>query len=127
MAKIVLDTSALLAFVTGDRGGEAVADVIADAVISTVNFAEAVTKLVDRGATLDGARDILGIADYEVADFKRGQAEATGVLIAKTRRKGLSLGDRACLALAQLDGIPVLTADRRWAELDVGVDVRLFR
>lgn len=127
MAKVVLDTSALLAFVTGEPGGEVVADAIGDAVISSVNFAEAVTKLVDRGASLDSAREVLAFADYEVADFDRGQAEATGALIAKTRHRGLSLGDRACLALAQRERVPALTADRLWADLDVGVDVRVFR
>ena len=127
MAKVVLDTSALLAFVSEERGGETVADVIADAVISTVNVAEAVTKLVDRGASLDRAREVLAIAEYEIADFDRQQAEQTGALIARTRQRGLSLGDRACLALAQREGLPALTADRRWAEIDIGVEVRLFR
>jgi len=127
VARIVLDTSALLAFVNGEPGGEAVAYVIGDAVISAVNLAEAVTKLVDRGATLDVARDALAMADYEVADFDRAQAEAAGALIAITRPKGLSLGDRACLALAQRERTVALTADRSWAELDVGVEVRLFR
>jgi PIN domain nuclease of toxin-antitoxin system len=127
MARVVLDTSALLAFVTGERGGEAVADAIGDAVISTVNLAEAVTKLVDRGAPLDRARQVLAIADYEIVDFDRRQAEETGALIGKTRHRGLSLGDRACLALAQREGVPALTADRRWVEVDVGVEVRLFR
>lgn len=127
MAKVVLDASALLAFVTGEPGGEIVADAIGDAVISTVNFAEVVTKLVDRGASVDGARDVLGIAEYGIVEFDRGQAEATGALIAKTRKRGLSLGDRACLALAQRERIPALTADQGWADLDVDVDVRLFR
>ena len=127
MAKVVLDTSALLAFVNAERGGETVADVIADAVISTVNLAEAVTKLVDRGASLDRAREVLAMAEYEVADFDREQAEDAGALIARTRAKGLSLGDRACLALAQRERLPALTADRRWADVEVGVEVRLFR
>ena len=127
MAKVVLDTSALLAFVSAERGGETVADVIADAVISTVNFAEAVTKLVDRGASLDRAREVLAIAEYEIADFDREQAEQTGALIGKTRQRGLSLGDRACLALAQREGLPALTADRRWMEIDLGVQVQLLR
>jgi ribonuclease VapC len=127
MANVVLDTSALLAFVSGERGGEAVADVIGDAMISTVNFAEAVTKLVDRGASLERAREVLAVADYEIIDFDREQAEGAGALIARTRGKGLSLGDRACLALARRERIAAVTADRRWSEVDVGVDVRLFR
>jgi ribonuclease VapC len=127
MAKVVLDTSALLAFVTGERGGETVADVIGDAVISTVNFAEAVSKLIDRGASLVRAREALAVADYEIVNFDREQAEETGALIAKTRGRGLSLGDRACLALAQREGVAAFTADRRWTEVDTGVQVTLFR
>lgn len=127
MAKVVLDTSALLAFVGGEIGGEAVADVIADAMISTVNLAEAVTKLVDRGASLNAAREVLSVAEYEIVDFDRELAEQTGALIGRTRPRGLSLGDRACLALAQREGLPALTADRRWAEVDVDVKVHMFR
>jgi PIN domain nuclease of toxin-antitoxin system len=127
MAKVVLDTSALLAFVNGEPGGEAVAELIGDAVVSTVNFAEAVTKLVDRGSSLAVARDALAMADYDVADFDREQAETTGALIVRTRPKGLSLGDRACLALALRENAPAVTADRSWSDIDLGVDVRIFR
>jgi PIN domain nuclease of toxin-antitoxin system len=127
MAEIVLDTSALLAFVNGEPGGENVAEVIGDAVISTVNLAEAITKLVDRGASIELARDALATVDYAVADFDRAQAEATGALIAQTRGRGLSLGDRACLALAQREQLPVLTGDRIWLEVVSGIEIRLFR
>lgn len=127
MAEIVLDTSALLAFVNGEAGGEVVAEIIGDAVISTVNLAEAVTKLVDRGASLDRARDILAMADYAVADFDRALAEIAGSLVTRTRRRGLSLGDRACLALAQRERLPALTSDRVWSEVDSGIEIRLFR
>lgn len=127
MAEVVLDASALLAFVGGERGGELVAHVIGDAMISTVNLAEAVTKLVDRGASLELARHALAIADYEVVDFDRAQAEATGAFVAQTRPRGLSLGDRACLALAVRAGLPALTGDRAWRTLDIGVEIRLIR
>jgi PIN domain nuclease of toxin-antitoxin system len=127
MASFVLDTSALLAFVNGEPGAEIVADVIADAAVSAVNLSEAVAKLVSRGTSLDVARAALAMADYEVADFDRAQAEAAGAMIARTRQAGLSLGDRACLALAQREGALALTADRSWSSVDVGVEVRVFR
>lgn len=127
MAEIVLDTSALLAFVNGEPGGEMVAEVLGDAIISTVNFAEAISKLVDRGASIEVARDALSTADYTIVDFDRRQAEMTGALIATTRKRGLSLGDRACLALAQREGLPVLTGDRAWLELISDIEIRLFR
>jgi PIN domain nuclease of toxin-antitoxin system len=127
VAEIVLDTSALLAFVNGEAGGEVVAEIIGEAVISTVNLAEAVTKLVGRGASLDRARDILAMADYAVADFDRALAEIAGSLVTRTRPHGLSLGDRACLALAQRERLPALTSDRAWSEVDSGIEIRLFR
>ncbi len=127
MAEIVLDTSALLAFVNGELGGDKVAAVISNAAISTVNLAEAITKLVERGATTEVARDALAIANYSVVDFDRRQAEEAGALVARPRGRALSLGDRACLALAQREGLPVLTGDRIWAELISDIEIRLFR
>ena len=50
-----------------------------------------------------------------------------GVLHAATRSRGLSLGDRICLALAEGEGVPALTADRAWADLDIGIEVSLIR
>jgi PIN domain nuclease of toxin-antitoxin system len=63
----------------------------------------------------------------EVVAFDSDQAQRTGELIVLTRSHGLSLGDRACLALAQSRGIPALTADRAWLGLDVGVEIRSLR
>jgi ribonuclease VapC len=127
VAEVVLDTSALLAFVGGEQGGEIVASVIGEAIISTVNLAEAVTKLVDRGASLEIAREALAVANYEVVDFDRAQAELAGSLIAQTRPRGLSLGDRACLALAMRAGVPAITGDRAWHALNLGVEIKLIR
>jgi PIN domain nuclease of toxin-antitoxin system len=100
---------------------------IGDAMVSAVNLAEALTKLVDRGATLDQARAVLSLIDFDVVDFNRLMAEAAGGLVLSTRRHGLSLGDRACLALAMQIGVPAVTADRAWKHLDLGIDVQLIR
>ncbi len=123
----VLDSSALLAFIHGEPGAEVVARVIGDALVSSVNLAEVVTKLVTRGGSLDSARVVLGVAIVDVVDFTRPLAEEAGGLVLRTRLKGLSLGDRACLALAQREGVPAFTADRAWASLDIGVEIRLIR
>jgi PIN domain nuclease of toxin-antitoxin system len=127
MTSAVLDTSALLAYVQGEQGAELVASLIGDAVISAVNFAEAVSKLIAKGSSLELARTALGIASIDIIDFDRGLAEQTGALIATTKQSGLSLGDRACLALAARERVPALTGDRAWSKLDLDIEVRLIR
>ena len=127
MTSAVLDTSALLAYVKGEPGAEIVASLIGDAVISAVNFAEAVTKLVEKGMTVDLARTALGVANIDVVDFGRELAEQTGGLVARTKSAGLSLGDRACLALAARERAPAITGDRAWSKLGLEIEVRLIR
>jgi PIN domain nuclease of toxin-antitoxin system len=127
MSGVVLDSSALLAFIQGEPGGDVVAGVVGDALMSSVNHAEVVTKLVERTGSLDVARVALGIANVDVIDFDRSQAEQAGLLVKQTRSCGLSLGDRACLALAAREATPVLTVDRIWATLKLDVEVRLIR
>lgn len=127
MTSAILDTSALLAYVKGEQGAEMVAALIGDAAISAVNFAEAVSKLVDKGATLDLARAVLGIANLDVIDLNRALAEQAGALIAKTKLSGLSLGDRACLALASREQVPAITGDRAWSKLSLDIEIRFIR
>src|SRR5215831_8936775 len=127
MSSVVLDSSALLAFIHGEPGGEGVAEMIGEAVMSSVNHAEVVTKLVGRTGSLAAARAALGIAAIDVIDFDQSLAEEAGALVRHTRPAGLSLGDRACLALAAREGMPAVTADRIWATLKLDVEVRLIR
>lgn len=127
MAKVVLDASALLTLFQGEPGSELVAQQIGDAAISAVNLSEVVAKLAEQGFSEAIARDSLAALDLEVVDFDGEQAFVAGFLRPGTRNLGLSLGDRGCLSLAQRLGLPVLTADRSWRELDVGVKVRVIR
>jgi ribonuclease VapC len=127
MSSVVLDSSALLAFIHAEPGGDIVAAFVGDAVISSVNHAEVVTKLVERTGSLEAARAALGMASVDVIDFDTAQAEQAGALVTRTRSRGLSLGDRACLTLAAREAAPVLTADRIWATLKLDVEVRLIR
>ena len=127
MAESVLDTSALLAFVGAEPGGDVVAQFIGEACISAANWAEAVSKLVDRGGSLESVRAALRVAPLDVIDFDQTLAETAGAMITRTRARGLSLGDRACLALAARENLPAITADRAWADLDLGIDIRLIR
>jgi ribonuclease VapC len=127
MTSVVLDTSALLAYVKGEPGADDVAAVIGDAVISTVNYAEAVTKLVEKGMSLSLVRTALGIAGLDIVDFDRDLAEVAGEMIATTKPFGLSLGDRACLALAARERVHAMTGDRIWSKLGGEFKVRLIR
>ena len=123
MADCVLDASAILALVNGEPGADVVRVRIAHPVVSTVNVAEVGTKLVDWGMSSAGLRHVMLNLGFEIRPFDAGQAVAAAALRAATRSHGLSLGDRACLALAQATGLPVLTADRAWR--NVGLDVRI--
>ena len=126
-SRAVLDASALLALLNAEAGSQRVERALPTAVISAVNLSEVVGKLVDTGLSAQEIRAAIAPLAIEVHPFDRGAAHATGELRAVTRSHGLSLGDRACLALGRELRAPVLTADRRWARLNVDVEVRLIR
>ncbi|MBC8267347.1 MAG: type II toxin-antitoxin system VapC family toxin [Rhodospirillaceae bacterium] len=127
MAKVVLDASAILALLHRETGADIVAENLAGAIISAVNVAEAGSRLIDNGMSDTDVRSVLAALALDVAVFDAEMAFQSASLRTGTRDKGLSLGDRACLALAVTENLPTLTADRVWAELDVGVEVRLIR
>lgn len=127
MSEVVLDASALLALLNREPGHEEIAEVIGDAAISAVNLSEVAAKLADRGMPGEAIREALDGLALEIHDFDRELAFQAGFLHPLTRSRGLSLGDRACLALGQRLNLPVLTTDRIWGELDLGMEVRLVR
>ncbi len=114
---IVADASALLCFIFEETGHEPIGDLLVDAAISTVNWCEVLTKMVDRGADPDRALELMQNTGLKIMPFDRAQAEAAGRLRAVTRRAGLSLGDRACLALTLALGGRAITCDRGWAAI----------
>ncbi|MDA8152979.1 MAG: type II toxin-antitoxin system VapC family toxin [Acidithiobacillus sp.] len=123
----VLDASALLALLHDEPGGESVRPLLPAAVMSSVNWAEVVQKCVARGVDVDGLRSDLGSLGLRVWPFNADDAEASGRLWSTTKALGLSLGDRACLALGQRLSLPVLTADRVWGSLNVDFPVQIIR
>jgi PIN domain nuclease of toxin-antitoxin system len=124
----VLDASALIALMYQESGSAVVEQAIDEgAAISTVNVAEVAAKLNDAGMDDDAVREALDALDIEVHTFDRVQAYRSGLMRAQTKSSGLSLGDRACLALAAELGLPAVTADRAWAGLAVGVTIRVIR
>lgn len=127
MSRIVLDASALLALLNQEDGAERVAPLLADAVISTVNLAEVVTRLALAGMPEAAIRDTLALLPLESVPLDVEDAIDLGLLAPVTRSSGLSLGDRACLILAQRLGATAVTADQAWAGIDAGVPVELIR
>ena len=123
----VLDASALLAMLFEEPGAASVADVIAEgAAVSTVNLSEVAAVLVRHQRDTERImRDV--VAQVTVEPFTSKDALAAAALWTPTRAAGLSLGDRACFALAQRLEVPVVTADRGWSGVDVGVTVQLVR
>ncbi len=126
MSEAVLDSSAVLALIFNEPGAEAVKATLPDALLSTVNLAEIITKLVDKGLPAEVARAAVEVLGAEIVDFDFAQACLTGELRTATRSAGLSLGDRACLALAAKRNLPAMTADTAWGRLE-NFDVILIR
>ena len=128
---VVLDASALLAYLQDEPGGEHVRAVLPRAVMSTVNWTEVVGKAREEGVDTQGLREDLESLGLAFEPFSVVQAEIAGRLNERTRertrRYGLSLGDRACLALGSDRGVPVCTADRAWKTLHLGVEIETLR
>ncbi len=122
-----MDASAILAMLEREPGHERVAARLGSTTMSTVNLAEVVTSLINKGVLGADARRTAASLEIETVPLDRTLALDAGALRETTRHRGLSLGDRACLALARHLALPVLTADRRWADLDIGVEVQLIR
>jgi len=125
----VIDASALLAVLNGEPGGDVVAPLLADAAMSTVNWSEVVQKAMAHGVrtTPQDLRTDVEALGVELLPFTPSQAESAAALWSSTRHIGLSLGDRACLAVAVELGATVVTADRAWAGLTVPIRVRVVR
>jgi PIN domain nuclease of toxin-antitoxin system len=128
MNEVVLDASAILAYIQEERGAENLTNAILDhAVVSTVNLAEVQSKLVKKGHDPEDAWDgILSLVNGE-EPFTSAQARIAGDLIAVTERYGLSLGDRSCLALAIALKAPVYTTEQAWRNLKLGVPIHVIR
>ena len=127
MTDCVLDASAVLADLLGEPGAHQVRSVIHGAFVSAANYAEVIAKLIDKGfEPLEARRTVDELPCVIIAVDKACAAEA-GMLRAKTRIAGLSLGDRMCVALARRLDLPALTAERAWKRLDLGVETTLIR
>ena len=124
---VVLDTSAVLAVLLEERGAENVIPHMRGADMSIVNVCEVLTKSAEHGGDVNTVERILTSYHIRVRAFRIGHALEVARLRPLTQHLGLGLGDRACLAQGTFSRMPVLTADKRWSELDLNIDIRLIR
>jgi len=128
MSSYVLDASALLVLLKGEAGSERVIEALMDgAAIGAVNFSEVVAKLREGGMLEEAIHESLDSLELDIVEFDTEFAYQAGLLRPLTKSAGLSLGDRACLALAQNLNLPALTADRAWDGLSLGIRVQVIR
>ncbi len=120
---VVLDASVLLAYLQDESGCDAVEAILAESVISSVNWAEVVQKMIAAGVVVEGMLDDLQALGMTVDPFTSEDADLAGRLWTQT----LYLADRACLSLAMRLGVPVLTSDRVWLNLGLELDIRAVR
>ena len=125
--KIILDASAIIAYMDGEPGSDIVEEWLPDSAASMVNICEVIAVLVREGKPVEqvseGVRDLI----LTIVPFSWEIARATAAMIKDTQPKGLGLGDRAALATAKVMNLPVLTAESRWLDVPTGADVRLIR
>ena len=119
MSSYVLDASAVLAVLQNEPGREKVEAVLDGAIIGRSNYAEVLITLVNKGSSLDDAIAAIESLELITIEFDKDQAGKNAELRPITKHLGLSLGDRACLALAIQENATAVTADRNWLQLDV--------
>jgi ribonuclease VapC len=125
----VMDASALLALMQGEIGSEVVDNLLLEqeCVVSSVNLTEVATRLIDKGLAPEQLMRVLKEFDVQSIDFDQEQALAAAKLRLATKSAGLSLGDRACLALAQLMQGCAVTADHAWNDVKSALDVKILQ
>jgi ribonuclease VapC len=127
VGSVVFDSSVVLAWLHDEAGCDVILPLIQRSLLSSVNAAEVQTRLVSQGTDRKAAWEDILASVAAIVPFDAEQAEAAGALVRQTKPFGLSLGDRACLALALSLGVPIYTADRAWMQVDVSVPVLLVR
>jgi ribonuclease VapC len=124
---VVLDASAVLALLYNEPGSEIVLQHGQGAMLLSVNLSEILTRAIDKGGDEKAVRLVLERLRLDIVPFGERLAIDAAELRRTTKSIGASLGDRACLALVRQSGLPVLTADKDWSKLDLGIDIRQIR
>ena len=129
MPDYVIDASAILALLQNEPGADYVLACVerTSSIISAVNLAEVGYKMAEHGQSGAQVQEFMIELGVKVRPFDAEQAMTSAGLYVPAKKLGLSLGDRACLALAQSMGLPALTADRAWRDVDSDIEVELIR
>lgn len=125
MSSAVLDASAVLAFVHGEPGAAVAQRAIPGGRMGAVNWSEVALKVLRSGKPWEPVRTALLGAGLQVEGFTAHDAEIAAALAVENPGRGLSLADRACLALGRRLRLPVITADRSWKGVP-GVKVQVL-
>lgn len=124
---VVLDASSLIALLADEPGADVVSGLVTSSLMSVVNLAEVLQWGIRRGEVVETLPNSLHRAGLQFVDFDPEQAAQAANLWFAGRPVGLSLGDRACLGLARILGLPAITAERAWSRVDLGVQIRVIR
>lgn len=128
MSKIVFDSSAIIALFAKEKGYEFIKQHMKNAIISSVNIAEVYKYCINvQNLTEDDTKSLIEMLDIKIIDFNNEQALITASLVSKTKQYGLSLGDRACIALAIIGNHSIITCDTIWQKVDVGIEFIMAR
>jgi PIN domain nuclease of toxin-antitoxin system len=125
--QVVLDSSALLALLGDEPGADDVAALLPRAIMSVVNVAEVLIVLARHGVARADAEEIVSQLALRLVPADARVARTAAAIAAASRSKPIALGDRFCLATAQLMNLPAVTADRAWLRLDAGVKIQTIR
>ena len=119
MIENIMDASAILAYLQNEKGKDRVEKLLETSAISRINATEVLTKLIEKGMSLNKAKEAFDNLDLQVIEFDESQSLKAAELRPLTKHLGLSLGDRYCLALAIQENATAVTADRNWASLNI--------
>ncbi len=127
MNAVVWDASALLLLLQQEPGWQELGLRLPEAAMNSINLSEVAGKLMESGGAPGTTREVLDGLPVEIHDFTADLSYQVAELRGPTKHLGLSLGDRACLALGVSLRASILTADRAWLGLDLGVEIEFAR
>ncbi len=127
MSSYVLDASAILALLNQEPGNNRVSEILGESVISAVNLSEVIAKLIEKNIPEPEIELVFSYLNLEVIVFDKLLALSCAGLRPLTRHLGLSLGDRACLGLAQQLNYTAITTDKAWSKLNIGISIEVIR